>query len=354
MLRIIGFEFRKSFCKRSVFIVLFILSLFNLWKIWDGYRTSSYLTDGEKSKFGLTEATDLSDAYWSLYETHSGIITQEKVDKLSGWYNQLYSANQGKVSLSSVDLFTGNIIDDMVLAEHYFTSPMQNFVNYSDEAKSVAAKAKENYNLYIKLGNPYDAKKNAYIYNLYSGRCIKEFAYTEGYDAFVNYQFSIVITLFLCFFGIVHVFVPEKETQMGTLLLTTLNGDKKLTSAKIIAATVYVVSVTLWFYLLDAGSFVLVYKTTEGGNLPLYALAGFDSAAVNWSALQYVTVVGLYRILGMWSLCMILLLLTEFFQNALVPFVGSLVVTAVLIFEGSSFAYSSTVWAKVLNPYSLL
>lgn len=354
MLRIIGLEFRKSFCRRSVFIALIILSILNLWKIWDGYQASSYLAGGKKSAVYLVEAKDLSGAYWRLYDVYGGAITKEKVNKLSDWYNKVCSASQGEIPLSSVNLITENIFDDWVLAQHYYASPMQNFISYSDEAKAVADKAKENYNLYTKLGNSYDVKKNALIFHLYRGRSISDFAYTECYDAFTDYQFSIVMALFLCLYGIVHVFIPEKETQMGMLLLTSINGGRKLKWAKIIAATAYIAGVTLWFYMLDAGSFVLVYGTTEGGALPLYALAGFDSAAVNWSVLKYAVIAGVYRILGMWSFCMILLLLTEFFQNALLPFIGSMVVAVIMVLAGYSFAYSSNIWFKVINPYSML
>lgn len=352
MLRIIGLEFRKSFCKRFVIIALIILSLLNVWKIWDEYGASSYLANGKKCEGMETE--DFSVAYWGLYDIYNGAITQQKVDKLSDWYSKVYSARHGEIPLSSVNLVTANIFDEFVLGEHYFVTPMQHFVGYSEEAMAVAYKAKENYILYTQIGNPYEAKKNAYIYNLYSGRTISTFAYSEGYDAFVDYQFSIVMALFLCLYGIVHVFIPEKETQMEMLLLTSFNGGRKLTWAKIIAATAYVVGVTLWFYLLDIGSFVTVYGMSEGGNLPLYALEGFDSATVGWSALKYIFVAGIYRILGMWSFCTILLLLSNFFRNALVPFVGSLVVAAGMVLMGSSFAYSSNIWAKVLNPYSML
>jgi len=350
MMQMVSLEFRKAFCRRSILIALILLSLLNLWKVWDGYRETSYMAGGRKSEI----AEGMRDAYRELYKAYGGTITQEKADGIAAWYGKVYSASRGEIPLSSVALATSNIYGDLILAEQYYALPMQKFIGYAAEADAVAAKAKENYRLYTELGNDYDAKRNAYIYHLYLGRSIGEFAYTEGYDAFTDYQFSIVLTLFLCLYGIVHVFIPEKETQMGLLLLTTTNGGKRLTWAKIVAATAYIAGVTLWFYLLDAGSFTLIYGTIEGGSLPLYALKGFDSAAVNWSVIQYAAVAGLYRLLGMWSFCMILLLLTEFFQNALVPFIGSIIVTAAIVLLGSFFAYSSYVWFKILNPYSML
>ena len=162
------------------------------------------------------------------------------------------------------------------------------------------------------------------------------------------------MVLLLCLYGIVVTFVCEKETQMDMLLLTNLGGGKKTTLAKIAAATLFIMSVAIWFSLLDYIGFALSFGTTQGYNLPLYAVSNFSTAAVNCSLLQYSILSSVTRAIGVWTMSMIFLLVSMFWHNALVPFVADFGTALCLIITGASWSHSSNVWLKIMNPYSLL
>ena len=252
------------------------------------------------------------------------------------------------------DMMTGNIYSDMNILEKYYVKPMEYFYHYRTYALKVAERAKENVSIYKERGQTYEMRKNSVIYNLYSGRNIKVFAYEEMYNYYLNYDFSGILVLFLCLYGVVSTFVCEKETQMDMLLLTNPNGGKKTTFAKIAAAALFVNSVAVWFSIVDYIGFAYFFGTTEGGNLPLYAVSNFSTAAVNCNLWQYSILSAVVRAVGVWTMSMVFLLISMFWQNALVPFVADLCTAFCFIITGASQSYFSNIWLKVINPYSLL
>lgn len=352
-MRMLRFEFSKAFWRKSVIIALVLFSLADVWKICDTYQASSLLTVSERTD-GQGGVIDMKAVYWQLYGLYGGTITQEKVDRLSERNAELISACSGLSAVPESGLYSDSVYRERQLVNQYFYVPMSRFLEVSAQAASVAAKARENYGLYTRLGNWYDAKKNAYIYHAFSGRGVTEFAYSEGYTGFFQHTLSIVLTALICIFGVVHVFIPEKETRMGLLLLTFRGGGRKLTAAKAAASSVFVAGVTMWFYLLDAAAFLTIYGTADGGGLPLCSFPGFSETLLNLNAFQYAVLAGALRVIGIWALYMLLMFLTVFFNTALVPFVGSLALAAAAAFAGSYFSGFSNPWLKALNPYALL
>lgn len=350
MTRLIRFEFYKLFWKRSILVVLVLFSVINLFKINNEFHSYSYLADGNGSR-------SWNSVYWQLYENYSGEITTEKINHLLSVYQPLAEATADMTASTATDnpnTMTGNIYSDRNILDKYYVQPMEYFYNYRTYASEVAGKAKENVAFYKEQEQTYEVRKNSVIYHLYSGRSISAFAYQEMYNYYLNYDFSSILILLLCLYGIIGTFVCEKETQMNTLLLTNPNGGKKTTLAKIVAATLFVIGVAMWFSVLDYIGFSLSFGTTEGYNLPLYAISNFSTAAVNCNLLQYSILSAVIRAIGVWTMSMVFLLISMFCRNALVPFVADFGAALCLIITGALQSYSSNIWLKVINPYSLL
>ncbi len=350
MTRLIRYEFYKSFCKRSILVVLILFSVINLFKINDEFHSYSYLADGKDSR-------SWNSVYWQLYKNYSGEITTEKINHLLSLYQPLADATADMTASTATgnpNTMTGNVYSDRNLLEKYYVQPMEYFYNYRVYASKVAERAKGNALLYKEQGQTYEVRKNSMIYHLYYGRSIPAFAYQEMYNYYLNYDFSGILLLLLCLYGIVSTFVCEKETQMDMLLLTNPNGGKKTTLAKIAAATLFVISVAIWFSILDYIGFALSFGTTEGYNLPLYAVSNFSTAAINCNLLQYSILSAATRAIGVWTMSMMFLLISMFWRNTLVPFVADFGAALCLIITGTAQSYSSNIWFKIINPYSLL
>ena len=350
MIRLIRYEFIKQFCKLSVLVLFVIFSIANLFKIHGEYKTYSYLADGNDARSWHT-------VHWQLYEEYKGKISSEKIDHLLFAYQPLAEATSDMTASTATDdpnTMTGNIYSDRNLLEKYFVRPMQDFYEYSGQAEQVANRARQNAALYGERGAVYQQRESGAIYNLYAGRSIPSFAYREMCNYYLNYDFSIVLTLLLCLYGIIGTFVSEKETQMDMLLLVSPNGGRKTALAKILAATIFLFLVPLWFSLLDLIGFAASFQTFEGLALPVYAIPTFAKASVNINVLQYALLSAALKCVGVWVVGMIWLLVSMFWKSALLPFVINFALCMVMIVSGAVCAYSNFFWTKVLNPYSLL
>lgn len=350
MIRLILYEFQKHFCKRSLLVILLLLSMVDLLKIQSEYQSYSFLNDGKESGSWHT-------VYWELYSEYSGKITLEKIDKLLSVYEPLAEATAdltASTEMDNPDTMTGNLYSDCNLLKKYYVDPMRYFYEYKSAANQVAQKAKENTVIYGERGQTYEVRKNSRIYHLYADRQIPFFAYREMYNYYLNYDFSTVLILLLCLYAIVGVFNCERETQMDLLILTAKNGGRKTTATKIIAVSFFAIAVSLWFSICDYVGFAISFETTEGFQLPVFALSSFAGASVNVSLLQYSVLSAAVRAAGVWEIGLLMLLISMCWKNILVPFATDFSVCLILIITGTASAYSGSVWLKCFNPYSLL
>lgn len=350
MLRLIRYEFIKQFCKRSILALFVVFSIVNLFKIYGEYNSYSYLADGNGARSWHT-------VHWQLYEEYKGEITPEKIDHLLAVYQPLAEATSDMTASTATDdpnTMTGNLYSDRNLLDKYFVKPMQYSYEYSGQAEQVANRARQNAMLYAQRGESYRQKESGVIYHLYAGRSIPSFGYREMCNYYLNYDFSIVLTLLLCLYGIIGTFVSEKETQMDMLLLVSPNGGRKTVLAKIVAASLFLLLVPLWFSLIDLIGFAASFQTFEGLSLPVFAIPTFAEASVNLNVLQYAFLSAALKCVGVWVVGMFWLLVSMFWKNALLPFVINFALCTAIIVSGAACAYSNFFWTKVLNPYSLL
>ena len=141
---------------------------------------------------------------------------------------------------------------------------------------------------------------------------------------------------------------------MNLLLLTSPRGGRQTCAAKIIAVSIFSSAIVLWFSALDFIGFCLAFHTAEGGNLPLYAISNFATSPLNITLLQYVFLSAVVKVLGMWSLCMGMLVFSMKWKTALFPFAINLSMLLALIFQGAASQFYGNVWEKIWNPYVLL
>lgn len=346
------YEMKKLFWKKSLLLILLIFTVIDIAKVGQEYHSTTYLTD-DKAKGMLS----WREAFWKLYSKYGGRITEKKVNDFLEQFQPLQRKTADLTASSIADnpeYMTGSAWQDFNLMEKYYEIPMKYFYLYGKNAEKVAEKAKENVSFYQDHGNLYESRKNAVIYNLYKGREIKDFSYIEMIHYYLYYDFSSVLIFLLCIYGIVRVFVCEREAQMEELTVVSVNGGKKLARHKILAVALYTVLVSLWFALVDFLSFAFFYQSLEGMGMPVYAIENFACASVGCSMWQYVMLSFGTRMLGFLVFGMFFLLLSELCRNALVPFVLSVAVCIVGIFVGDYFAYSSYILCKVINPYFLV
>ena len=141
---------------------------------------------------------------------------------------------------------------------------------------------------------------------------------------------------------------------MTELLLTSPGGGTTTIFAKVAAASVYILAVSLWFSAVDFIGFEMFSNLTDAGGLPVYAVETFQEASVNLTLFAYSAVSALGRALGFWTLGMVFLALSEVGRHALLPFAMGAGVFLACTLTGVRWSYSSHTLVKVLNPYSML
>lgn len=347
MRRLVGFEWRKSFLRLPVLILFVLFTAVDIVKIYGVYQENSYLA--------MDESWDT--AYWELYENYSGEMTLDKINSLLALYRPLAEQTADLTATSAFGVegtMTGNIWSDKNLLNRYYVTPMQYCYTYRNLAAQVYLRAKENVELFTSVGNRYEAAKNERIAALYSARQIDSFYYTEGWLYYVYYDFSTMLVLFLCLYGLAQVFTREKESGMDRLLPTIRNGGRRTVAAKLIAVSLFVAGASLWFSVVDYVAFSVIFGLGGGAGLPIYAIENLAYASVDLTIWQYAAVTALSRALGIWVFGMAVLLVSVFCRHSLIPIAAGAAAFALLVLAGAQWNYSSHTWLAALNPYSLM
>ena len=349
MVNLIKYELKKHFLKRSIIIALLIFSAINIIKIDSIHRESSLI--------GETMPPSWNETYWQLYNDFGGQITLDKIDALMAIQRPLAQQTAdltASTAMDNPDTYTGNVYSDYYLLTWCFVQPMEYAYMYRYTANDIVSLAQDNMQFYSEYGNEYLYRENEAITKLFAGRVVSDFANTEMYQYYLEYDFSALLVILICLYGLVGVFVSEKEADMDTLLLTTISGGKKTVWAKIIASSFFIMAVCMWFWVLDFAAFSVSFNSLEAAALPLYALQNFECASVNLTLGQFAILSAGIKTLGMLVIGMSVLLISSKSKNALLPFAMSLVFSVGIILSQEMSAGSGHVLIKVLNPFVLV
>ena len=329
MIRQIYFEFRKHFLKLPVCAAV------TLFLLLDAFQISSVYQD--KSIFAMIP--EWRARYENLCPVYGGQITEEKIRNLMAYYRPLKAAG---------NLRPGSEYEEALMLQKCFVTPLQYAYEYQQNAVQITKKALENADFYQQMGNTYDSRKNQQIAEMFSGRQIPEFHYTEMYQHYLQYDFSVFLVLLLIIYGLVNVFVLEKETEMELLLQTTVQGKRKSAAAKLLASAIFVIAVSLLFWLADFLLFGCLFGSFDGGNCPIYAIEYFEASPLSISLFFYALLAMGLKTTGTLVFGTAVLLLSRLCRNTLFPFVGS-----IFLIGSCLLAYNADL-PSVCNPVSLL
>jgi hypothetical protein len=350
MVKLIQIEFRKHFLKTSIVVAVLLFSILNIVKIYSVYDGNSLLSKNHSDP-------KWKSLYWKMYEDFGGEITEDKTGMLLSIYRPLEEKIADLTASTATDnpnTYTGNVYSDTYFFGWCFVDPMKYCYQYKSYADGIVVAAKDNIEFYKSYGNTYEYRKNVVIANLFHGREISDFSYMEMYQYYVHYDFSWFLVLLICLYGLVGVFVLEKETEMDTLILTTKAGGSKTVLAKIFSSVIFVCVICCWFWLVDFAAFSAFFGSLEAAEIPLYGIENFTNASINVNLGQYVILSSFVKTVGMLVIGMASLLLSCIFKNTLLPFIISLSGTILLVYIQELSMGSGHVLLKVINPFVLI
>ncbi|MEK4005048.1 ABC transporter permease [Paenibacillus sp. FSL H3-0333] len=346
MVKLISYEWQKHFRKGTIIIAILLFSIMNIGKIYSIYEREALLSN-----------PGWKELYAEQYHTFGGRITNAKIKQLMTIYQPMENQT-AEHTLSSTyrpeGTWLSNVYEDWNFFRYCFVYPMKYNYDYKAYASNVVIKAKENSIFFKSFGNLYESRKNEVIARIFHGRDITSFSDKEMYRGYVQYEFSSLLVLLLCMYGLISVFLSEKETEMDSLLMTTKTGGFKVLYAKLWASGLFICLISIWFWFLDYTTFYLIYGSKGGSSSPLYALEDFVHTPLNISLGQYALLYSFFKTMGMIVAGLSFLFISNLFRNALIPFLSGLTLIIVCTYMQEAFAGPGHMLLKLLNPFVLV
>lgn len=336
-------EIRKNFLKRYLLTVLCLFTLVNIVTIYDYYKENHVFSTGKNDPW--------SEAFWGLYEEKfKGKITHDKIDTLMEIYRPLYQTSVVERTISTEydpNTYTGYVFGDYRMLDLGFIRPMEYSYTYRKYSMDITDRAKDNLEFFQSVDNDYQYRSNLKITSLFDGRQITDFYHMEMYQNLFQYDFSSLLILLMGILALVPVFVTEKETEMDLILSTSKFGGKETVNAKILSSFLYLVVISIWFYIIDFLAFSYFYGFTGLTN-DLYALRDFMLTPLNIKMWQFILLSAAVKTIGLLAVSTLILFFSAIFRKALLPYILSLATIFLLMLVNEFTA------VKFINPIELI
>ncbi len=341
-MKIVFYEMRKSWLKAATFVVLIILTVLNFIRMNDFCRYHHSLTYG-----------DLGAAYYRLYNTICGKLSEEKIEPFRKQAQELEAEVGDRVYSQEYQpdkYYTGYIWGDYNLYNLDIGEEITYCATYPNKAGELADSAAKYYNFYKSVGNDFETKKNAMIYNSYLNRSIPEYRATYWTGLFFQHEFSSLLCIVMLILGLSSSFSTEKESGMFQLI-TAAGRKKKTTVSKICSSAVYCMFLSVWFTICDL-VFSNILLGVHGLDMPLYSAAIFEKTPFTFSFLGAILLWAGIRFLALFALAMVVLLISRISPNTIIAMVASFGISLALILITS---LTKSVWnpicALIPNAY---
>jgi hypothetical protein len=347
-MKLIKYELRKHFLKSPVVFVILLFLIINMIKIYDVYKDQGFFSEKNLS--------DFKEVYWNCYQDFGGKITNEKIEKLMSIYNSAKDKIKDQTISRDYDedSYTFNAYSDEIFFRWCFVNEMKYDYYYKSYADELVNNALNNMKFYRSVDNSYEYNKNSQIAVHFTNREITSFNYTEKYLYYLQYDFSIILILLICIYGLSNVFILEKETDMNQLLVTTVLGGKKTTLAKILSSIIFAFAVCVLFWIVDYISFSVFFESFDSNSSPLYGLKLFQNTLLNMELLQFSALSNFIKTLGVLLFCILILFVSSIFRKSLYSYIVSFVIFGILIMSGDVVFLHGNIIQKILNPVFLL
>ncbi len=336
-MKIIFYEMRKSWLKTATFFVLIILTALNFIRMNDLSRTRYSLTYGE-----------LGEAYFRIYETLCGKLTEEKLAPFRTRAKELENEVMDKTYSTEYqpdNFYTGYVFGDFMLHNVDIAPEITYCATYPNISNKIVAKAMESHTFYKSVENIFEMKRSAMIYNSYQDRSIPEYRATNWTGLFFEYEFSSLLCIVMLILGLSSSFSTEKESGMFQLI--TAAGRKSGTAAsKICSSAAYCAFLSVWFTACDL-IFTNILLGVKGIDMPLYSARMFEKTPFTFSFIGAVILWAGIRFLALFVLAMIILLISKITPNTITAMAASFGVSLILILLTS-------LYKSVRNPICAL
>ncbi len=287
-LRLLGFEVKKNFASPWLLVFLAALLLVNGWQLKQKYDRTTAAVAGHEA------------LYEEFYSRWKGPITPEKVGDVMAIYGPLREKEiQRTISYHpGSGTYLDTEFDDFRFLGEQFAQEMEYDYLYGNRAVEVCQKAQTLGEVFRQAGNDYELAKTEVTGQAFALRQIPNFADTRYLEVWLSYDFSSLLVLLMCLFGLGTVFVTERETGMYMLQRTARFGGSATVAAKLTASTLYMLIICLLFFAQDFWVLQLLSGHREALSSPVYAIPLLRATRLNMSLGEFVIWLSAVKTLG--------------------------------------------------------
>lgn len=325
-------ELKKMFFTRHMLFLILIFFLVNGGRIILGsrYDLDAIMRRSEK-KAGEFEAYE---------QALAGEMTAEKAHKVKEGH-EAYFAALGTGEYDKENNYYG-LIYDLYRYQYDYAKQMQEFTN----------RAKENAELFDRLGNRFDAEKNRQIAGIYENRFIRNFYDCRDFKFLFSYDFSTLLILLLALAGSFRLFYMEYQNGTQQFLLTSVNGKKYIAFIKLGAYFFFLFVLIVVFSLEDVLLHAVLFRLNGWLN-PVYSIPDYQFCIFSGNMLSYYLFLWILRYMAILSISVFFAFVSFLIQHYVIPIFFNIfaVIFTILLSERSSFSFT---FAMLLNPIRLM
>ncbi len=354
-MKILYYEIRKNFLRKSIFAALAALMFLNGLFAYFQYRQTGSGFSDEMTRHIASEGE--WDYRQKLHKEFDGAVTEEKVRRLTEDYKKYYALiKQGDYSTEyDPDTNTGYIYGDFSLLRSQFYEPVKYLVYYQGENDLLVHRAKENISFFKELGNDFEASKNAYIVKKYSGRNPLLFYDTLGWRKLFEYDYSDVMVFIIMFLCITPCFYAERKSGMEHIILTAKRGKRGYTYMKYLSFYCSAVFLVVLFALYNYAVMDYLYGLS-GADMKLFSLEEFRYTPLDLSVSEFYILLTALKCIALCGIVTLFGVIAKVFSNVITIFLVMFAfVTAGLYGAGFICAINpASRFMALVSPFSLL
>lgn len=330
----IFYEMKKSWLKIPIIFILIALSAIDFYKFYSDYRIYGFM--------GWDNAELAKKVYYNVYEEYlKGEINDKNINYVIENRNKFES-----ISDKNDEEFASYVAFDW-----YIVPELEYAVTYKNFSDKIANKAKENIYFYLEHENREQAAVNRLIYDLYSGREVKNYRLTNWVDSYFEHDFSSLLILIMIIIGLSGCFSIEYGSGMN-VLIKSVRKTGKTVNAKIFSMFIYILFLTVFFTITDL-LITNYFIKIDGLNEPIYSSDFFKLSPLKCSLGSTILICTALRFLSFLVFGGIVCIISIIIKNSAFSVCLSFgTITALIGFTEKSKTIFNPV--NILSPYNLI
>ncbi|MGM7684951.1 ABC transporter permease [Cytobacillus sp. Hm23] len=313
MKQLVKYELYKIFRQKGIYILIILMFFLFGMMMFNESRIPNNLD---------TSAVDIKEELHGVAKKWEGKITEQKIEDASEISQLLEAKVQQKYEENNKGVMTELTSEEV--AEYFILNKIIIARSYLEDYKITMKGFDDKLNTLNK--NDFTYKEALLEKEMLENLDVDTFKYNEGPKNTIGFAsgYATYFTGLIMLVGLASVFVNETSTGMDQLIYSTRHGRKIIVTAKIIAATVLILVITLSWVIFDVLMNTYIYGTS-GWSSSIQNL-GYPQSPYSLTGLEYFGIQISAHILAAIAFMAFILVVSALSKSVLVSFIISALV----------------------------